>query len=66
MGCCLLVLNVAKRFANRKKKQAFLIGHVQVVPPRFGPFASVWFLVNTTLASVLNRAPSQIIDVIII
>lgn len=64
MGC-VLVLNVAKLFANRKK-QAFLIGHVQVVPPSFGPFASDWFLVNTTLASVLNRAPSQIIDVIII
>jgi hypothetical protein len=29
-----------KTFCKQKKKQAFLIGHVQVVPPRFGPFGS--------------------------
>lgn len=38
------VENVAKENCNRKGKQAFVVGQVQLVPSCFGPFASVLFI----------------------
>jgi hypothetical protein len=44
-----------KTFSTENKKQAFFIGQVQVVPPWFRWFSSVWCLMNTTLESIMNE-----------
>lgn len=45
--------NVAKRFETEHENE-FLIVHVQIVSLRFGPVASVWCPINTTI--VLHAA----------
>lgn len=48
-GSYQLVHTIEKRCAmESNKNKCFFMEKFNKVPPRFGPFASIWFLVNTT------------------
>lgn len=46
-----------KTFCNGNGKWAFLIGHVQVVPPCFIQLSSVWCLVKMTVLCLMDHGP---------